>query len=208
MSDVGFSSLSWLKGQVLPSEKQEDTEWDTMIAQIGRHVATMFANKCNRRFKRVASATYQRSADCSYLVLPRYPVESVASVQWRATSSDSWETVTDDMATFGPRTGVIEFSRIMGTERNDLLVTYTGGYWWDETEDDSDTLPSGATEVPDDLRGAWTEQVQAIMEARGILGVVGASVPLNDVTGGRRRSLEIELLQSVRDVLMHYRRFT
>jgi hypothetical protein len=50
-------------------------------------------------------------------------------------------------------------------------VTYTGGYWYDDTDAGTGTLPSGATLLPADVKMIWLNECQLVWQASDRLGI-------------------------------------
>lgn len=196
-----LSSLTQLKAAILPAAMRSRTDFDTQLTTIGNAVQALFEQHCNRRLTYAASETHtQNGADLLCLSLPRYPVVSVASLTLRDVSAvdttlDLTETRLDKQA------GLLHFRATPGDWYDQLLVVSTGGYYVDTSENQSGSLPSGATALPDDLRSAYYLQCKALAEAQGILGA-GAAASEKDKT-----KAEADLLPMVASVLRQYRRF-
>jgi hypothetical protein len=112
------------------------------------------------------------TADCDHFYLPRYPLEAVSLIERRDSIQTGW--VTLDASTImqmRESSGMIAFGGTLGSYFSTLRVTYTGGYWYDTTEDGSGTLPSGATKLPDDLKLAWYLQCRKVWQSIDKLGV-------------------------------------
>ena len=99
-----------------------------------------------------------------------------------------------------------KFSGILGTHRDKLTVTYTGGYWWDDSAAQSGgSLPSGATALPKDLEQAWMLQCQAIIERTRILKM--GALEVNKEGEYAPGISKVELLPGVMDLLAGYMRY-
>jgi hypothetical protein len=59
----------------------------------------------------------------------------------------------------------------IGSERDQLRVTYDGGYWYDSTDDGSGTMPTGATLLPADVKMVWLNECQHVWQASDRLGI-------------------------------------
>ncbi len=202
---VGFASLAKLKRACLPPSLQSDTRWDTVLTEIGLAVAAAIANTCNRDFERRVGATFTRSADGSAFSLPLYPVEAVSAAVVRRAGTGSDENVLDQLANFDQDSGIIEFTSVLGRYQDKLTITYTGGFWWDDSAAQDQVQPSGSTALPDDLARAWMLQCQNMIEQTRILEMGAASVDKDGqpMPGG----LKVEILPGVADMLGNFTRY-
>jgi len=170
--NTGFASLTYLKAQLLAEALRAGTEYDAALTLLGQGVAAQFEDFCNRKFARVVGDTYTVSADRNHLYVPRYPVESVSGVELKTSSADGFLVQpASTIVNTNLESGFVYFSGELGPFWAHLRVTYTGGYWWDITEDGSDSLPSGATAVPEHLRLAWVLQCKEVWNQNDKLGV-------------------------------------
>ncbi|MDE1170778.1 MAG: hypothetical protein PW734_06155 [Verrucomicrobium sp.] len=198
--NAGFSNLATLKARLLPPQSLSQTDCDGRIAAIGQGVARWFEKLCDRRFARAEGDAYLCRADRTYVVLPRYPVEAVSAVDNLATGGTLWSPATATYLLY-PESGLLDFAEALGSPAAQLRVTYTGGYWWDQTEDGTGTMPAGAAPLPADLLQAWLDQCAFLFERETRLG-------LEKITGsGGSFTLEpTHLLPHVTAVLQGYRR--
>lgn len=168
--NAGLGSLLDLKTRLLPPQSRAQTDSDAEITALGLGTARWFERFCDRRFGRVENDTYLCRADRTYVVLPRYPLENVASVETLVLGETAWSPA-DPTWQLYPEAGLVDFSQALGFAAAQLRVTYTGGWWWDETDDGTGTLPVGAFALPDDLRFAWHEQTAFLFDRRDRLGL-------------------------------------
>jgi hypothetical protein len=91
--NAGFSSLAWLKARLLLASDAAGTAYDDAVVALGLGVASQCEDFCGRKFGRMAGDVHETRGDRTFVVVPRYPVESVASVQSRASSAEAWLTV-------------------------------------------------------------------------------------------------------------------
>jgi len=197
--NAGLGSLTLLKSRLLPAQAVAQTDQDTAITAIGLGVAAWFEQLCDRRFERTVGDIYLTRADRTYVVVPRYPLETVSALDWLLIDSDAWQPSGLPYFLF-PESGLIDFAEAIGTRDMQLRVTYTGGYWWDETEDASGTFPTGAYPLPPDLQYAWLDQSAFLFERRNKLG-------LEKITHDGSFSISpADLLPHVRAILAPYRR--
>lgn len=202
---VGFASLAKLKRACLPPSLQTDTRWDTVLTDIGLAVAAAIGNECNRDFERAAGTTFTRPADGSAFSVPRYPLEAVSAAVVRRVGSSSDENVLDSLANVFPDSGIVEFSAILGTYQDKLTLTYTGGYWWDDSVAQTTPQPSGSTALPKDLERAWLLQCQNIIERTRILKMGALEVSKEgEYAPGLSK---VELLPGVKDMLGNFIRY-
>lgn len=203
---TGFTSISSLKAMLLPEAMRMETTWDAQLRRIGLATVAAFEQFTARKFARVEDATFTRPADCSALVLDRYPVENISAVNVRRSGQSTDEDVIDQIANWFPDSGIVEFTQILGTRGDKLTVTFTGGFWWDDSDDASGgDLPSGATALPEDLIQAWMLQVQNIVERTRLLKTGALEV---NKEGEYAPTLQkTELLPGVVSMLKQYCRF-
>jgi len=171
---LGLGTLTELKAFVLHTEGLiQGTDFDTALSIIGSGVAASFDKYCNRIFKRGSGVTETIGANRDFYYVKRFPIESVTAFEILSDDTDGWQslTVADAINNTINETGRLYFGFEHGTWYEQLRITYTGGYWYDETEDASDSLPSGATQVPDDLKMAWYVQSQHLFNSRDNLGI-------------------------------------
>jgi hypothetical protein len=205
--DLGLGNLIELKKQVLPPVMQAQTAYDLLIQAIGIGVAKRFDKLANRKFARVVNDTCSFSADCDHFHLPRYPLESVSLIEQRDSIQTGW--FTRDASTImqmRESSGMIAFGGTLGSYFSTLRVTYTGGYWYDTSEDGSGTLPSGATKLPDDVKLAWYLQCRKVWQSIDKLGtkiLQGESGP-GTVTDSLAA---LEIVPDVKGILGGYMRY-
>ena len=197
--NAGLGSLTLLKSRLLPAQAVTQTDQDAAITSIGLGVARWFEQLCDRRFDRVEGDIYLTRADRTYVVVPRYPLETVTGLDWLLIDADAWMPSGLPYFLF-PHSGLIDFAEALGTRDMQLRVTYTGGYWFDQTEDGTGVLPTGAYLLPGDLQYAWLEQSAFLFERRNKLG-------LEKIThNGTFTIAPADLLPHVSRILAPYRR--
>lgn len=194
--------LTTLKGHLLPPAAVSRTDKDTPISLIGKGVAIAFERFCNRKFERATGATFKAPADCQFVCVDRYPIETLTSVTLLAASGDDSSDISADVSRTDKDAGLISFGALVPGGRDDqLVITFTGGWWIDPG---SGSAPSGSTELPDDIKTAFVMQVRAICESEGLFGTQAAGDAKDKVTVLGR---EIDLLPMVKTILLQYRRF-
>lgn len=202
--NAGFSSLTRLKQAIMPSSLWASVQYDDAVTDIGLGVAEMLADYCGRQFAYQVGDTFIQDAARLVMAVPRYPVNEWAAVAIQGSPTDAWEDISGSVTRYEGSSGVLYFRHAPGTEAGSLRVTYTGGYWWDSTEDRSGTIPAGAVPLPMALFNAWTLQVQAITQSRDLFGLVAAQAAAVEKTA---RPSEAHLLPAVVSLINPYRRF-
>ncbi len=197
MLNAGFSTLDYLKRQIFPDVMENDTEWDEDLKRIGSAVAVQFDHYCNRQFARKVDAIYLDKANHASVALPRYPVESVLAVE--VSSKENSCDKTDAIYSIGNASGIVEFTQQLGSYRERMAVTFTGGYWLD----DGNAMPDGATALPADILNAFVLQVQAIVKATDVLR--NAAVKAE---GDAMEIAALTIVPIVAQILNPYRRYS
>lgn len=201
--DLGLGNLNELKRRLLPATMQSQTTYDTAIASTGRGVAGLFDSYCNRKFARLAGAQDQFTADRRVWTTQRYPVEVVTGLEMRDTLQTDWRTlvVNELIINYDLSAGLIQFGAMLGIYLTHLRLTYTGGYWYDTSEDGSGVMPVGATALPGDVKEAWFLQAAEVWDKRDQIGLSLITKPEEWTTVSK-----IDLAQIVRQMIDGYRR--
>lgn len=130
-----LSNLAGLKAAVLPANLATQDTWDDQIAALGKGVAGAMQAHCNRLFERIEDDTFERSADCSYISLPRFPVEAISEVAIKVDETSGFAAMpTNTLFTLNKTPGIAEFGSLLGSWSSRVRITYTGGYWADYSE--------------------------------------------------------------------------
>lgn len=198
--NLGLGNLKELKAHLLAEELRTDTSWDAQITAIGKGVAGAFESFCSRRFARVVGAQDEFSAVHAHVVLHRYPIETVTTVEYREGNFSSWLPMPELLASWGFESGLVVFVEEPGEFPARIRLTYTGGYWFDETEDGTGVAPSTAFHLPDDLKLAWLQQCRTLWGAFPKLGT-----PINQVSTAQVMQ---NFTPQVEETLRSYRRIT
>ncbi len=177
------------------------TDFDAQVTGFGNGVLAMMENHCNRRFTRVEGETYQDSANNIVFSVPRFPIETVTSATLQ---TDVPTDVTDTISRTDKRAGLVSFFTPPGWQYDTVVIEYTGGFWWDASEDQSGSLPEGANALPADLLAAFNLQMKAVCEAQDLFGLQAAG---GDDKAKSSKSLGLDLIPAVRSILNNYRRF-
>jgi hypothetical protein len=200
MLNAGFTTLETLKSRLLPEAARIDTTYDSALSQLGLAIARRFETHCARKLDRLADAVDEFSAWTLSVVLRRYPVETITSVEIRGFTGALEPCETDYSQ--DDACGLIEFHATPGTLQERLVITYNGGYWLDA--EDGVAMPAGATPLPEDLLELWLAEVQLHAEARGTFEAVG----LRAQKDADKAKLTNGLSENAVDGLRSYRRFS
>lgn len=203
--NAGFSNLKSLKAQLLAEALRVSTKYDAALLAIGQGVAKQFEKFCNRKFARIENTTFVCSADRDHVYLDRYPLESISQVELRLDTTSGWEVQSGLVLNLDETNGKAYWGYEPGPHYAQLRFTFTGGYWWDQTEEDNDTLPSGATELEEDLKLAWLLQCRIAWQAIDKIGqdITKTGSSSNLVTG---TLAGLEMLPDVKEKLIPFRR--
>jgi len=170
-ADLGLGTLGQLKRFVLSAGIVAETTYDEALTFIGKGVAGQIDRYCNRTFKRGASITEDFRGGTDFLPLARYPVESIATIGLKSVGETSFTTQATVIDTVALDTGCLLLTGAIGSERDQLRVTYTGGYWYDSSDDGTGSQPSGSTLLPLDIQMAWLLECQHVWQSRDDLGI-------------------------------------
>jgi hypothetical protein len=175
--NAGLSNLFTLKSWLLPEAMVAGTDYDVLIATIGKGVAAALEQHCNRRFLRIEGDVFECAADRMHIGLPRFPLEVLTTIEQRDTLSEGWvaKVINDFVENQANDSGLVWFTSIAGTYPSRLRFTYTGGYWFDLLEPADmgfpTTQPAGSTAVPPDLLAAWLLLCENIWKTHDKLGL-------------------------------------
>ena len=200
--NAGLSNLATLKAHLLPSTWQSVTNQDDALLALGLGVLGMFEAYCSRQFPRVVGDVFTCAADGAVVILPRSPVEEITTLEYQASYGGTWEAADDNAKRLTPSGVLSFFSAYTG---GTLRITFTGGYWFDSTEDQSDTKPDGAVLVPYGLTLAWLLQCHSIY-TRSNSDAVKAGLDSGNLGALSALISGTELLPGVKSVLEAYRR--
>jgi hypothetical protein len=200
MLPAGFTTLAYLKAQILPAAMVEETDYDDRLEEIGKGVAGRMNRATSRSLERGVSVVEEFDALAFAWVLSRYPVESITSVVVKDTDGSTSALASADWK-LSKKSGLIQIQGSAGTRLESVVVTYTGGYWLD----DGGSLPSGATAMPEDLIQAFIMQVQATCEHREIFRTV--ALRKEDRAASEAKLPDLKLIDEVVEALAPYRRF-
>jgi hypothetical protein len=166
--NAGFSNLAFLKSRLLLAADAEGTSYDDAVAALGLGVVGLFEALTDRKFERVENDIWEASATRRFSVVPRYPIEEVSKVELRTDMQSGFIEQVGLPQNFNPQAGIVYFGFAPGYDGCTVRVTYTGGFWWDTEEDNSGTMPDGATLIPQGLVQAWVLACKFLWDRQSI----------------------------------------
>lgn len=179
--NCGLGNLDTIKTHVLQAAAQADTQFDDVLAAIGKGAAAALQQQCNRDFARATGKIDLFSAERSYWIARAYPVETITSLETQDTYGGAWtaQTLASVIASSALDRGLIDFGSQLGSSLTRCRLTYTGGYHFETLEPDDEgyptATPAGSTALPDDLKLAWLTQVNAWFIKRDKLNLISAA---------------------------------
>ena len=212
--NAGFSNLATLKAYLLGGALNAANNYDTLISSIGLGVAGAFEQYCGRKFGYLAGATEVFPADRTEFILTRVPLQTVTgwAVKWN--EADGWQP--RDLAKIdfiNLKNGIItpHVQHDVGPWHAQVQFTYTGGFWWPQLDSGDagypDTLPAGATPLPNDLQLAWQMQCHDVWKKKDKFG---QSVQSDDETIVRISAANLmnKMLPEVESMLSQHLRYS
>lgn len=202
--NAGLSNLINLKEQLLPGSVLAGGKYDTLIAAVGLGVADGFDLYTNRRLAYSAADTVTFTGDRYGFYLPRYPIHAVSAIETRgdaATGWESWGTSLTDLYNYNAETGWVDFGGVLGASSLMVRVTWSGGYWFDTSEEGTGTLTTGATALPASLLLAFYLQCKELWSKMDPLRVSMSSNPEEGIALSK-----LDLVPTVKRTLDGYRR--
>jgi hypothetical protein len=205
--NVGLGNLTELKGQLLAASLRADTNYDAVITGIGLGVANLFDQYCNRTFCRTTGAVDTFSADRRHWYLRCFPVETITAIAKKDDETDGYvaSALPPDSSSLIQQTqldqGYIMFISLQGYFFSRIQVTYTGGFWFDTTENGTGVMPGTATALPAAIKSAWYAQCQHVWKRWDKLGAQIAQNP-----EGQSALSGVELIPLAREMLNPFKR--
>ncbi len=210
-----FARLNLLKERLLIPAYE--TEYDKLLEYFIGFTSYRFEKECNRFFKRQENFSEEFSAEQTELIVSRYPIEFVSSIEVKRNEQIGWEPV-NDVTYIIRHKCVVSLLRPIGSSKEQIKLTYTGGY----VLPDEPAL-NGQTPLPPDLEDACIEQTAYFFKNRERLGLTGFAGLRSDfqqmfdsksesqgTTDSNVRLFlqfeKIDLLSSVRAILMKYKK--
>lgn len=142
--NAGYASLTALKAHLLHADLRAETGYDAPILQLGLGVANLIEGVLNRKLARAVDDTYITRGGRGILLLPRYPVEALTSIETRLGNADAWTVQAGEPLTWSAESGLVTFYAPPGDARWQVRTTYTGGYWWPTAEGTEEAVIIGA----------------------------------------------------------------
>jgi len=195
-----------------------ETRYDKLLNYFITMTSDRFERECRRFFKRVENFGEEFPADETELLVSRYPIETIYSLQIKRSEENGWESL-NDIDYIVRQQCVVSLSRPPGSYLEQLKLTYTGGYILP-----GEPCQSGQTPLPQDLETACVEQAAYLFQNRerlGLVGFAGLRSDYNQLFGSSNATSEasgtsnirlflqfeqIDLLPGVRAVLTRYKR--
>lgn len=178
--NAGLGNLAELKQFLLARSMSglTDTANDATLTAIGLGVAGMFAAHCNRDWSYGAANVDEFTANRSFAVARRYPVnmDVVPTMELCTQITNGakvWTPVTDPFLNIAEDRGMFYLGGYQGNYLSRIRITSAGGYWWLGLDAET-ALPTGAAAVPNELKLAWLLQCQALWLVRDDLGIAVA----------------------------------
>ena len=180
--NIGLGNLTELKGQLLAASLRADTNYDAVISGIGLGVANYFDQYLQPDFRADGGPGGHFLGDRRHWYLNCFPVESISALAKKDDESDgfvSYALPPDPSSLIQAMQmdqGYIMFIALQGYYWSRIQVTYTGGFWFDTTEDGSGVMPAGATPLPAAVKFGLVFPVPARLET---VGQTGAQIAQN-----------------------------
>lgn len=169
---------------------------DAMITGFAEWMSAMAESRCSRRFARTEGDAYEFSAERTEIVVPRYPIEQVISLQLRENARAAWRSQSAAFEVVNESGIVSMVGGALGTRLQRARVVYTGGYVLPGT-----TAEDGQTALPDDLENAVIEQTAYWYGARHALRLPSTGAAL---AAAREKPSGLVLLPQVEETLSRY----
>ena len=175
--------MTELKGQLLAASLRSDTNYDAVITGIGLGVANLFDQLLQPDVLPDCQETGGLFGGPAALVSRRYPVEVITGNEKKDDETDGFvaSPLPPDGSSLIQQTqldqGYIMFIAVQGYYFSRIRITYTGGFWFDTTEDNSGVLPNAATLLPAAVKAAWYVQCQEVWNRLDRLGAQIAQNP-------------------------------
>jgi hypothetical protein len=202
--NAGFSSLTKLKAQLLAPSLVNSQNYDLQIQAIGLGVTSQFEHFCDRAFAWKENDQVILPADRVTFIVPRYPIASILAIELLTNLADGWQPLDlSVIKNYTAKSGVvyIDCDSDLGDATDQVRITYTGGHWWDTTEDGTGIKPDQATLIHDDIMLAWQLQCRHMWRMTDRLGAGIAQEPEKQVS-----DKQIVMMDMVKDLLTDHMR--
>ncbi len=194
-----LSTLATVKARLKLAD--EDVVDDALLTGFLKSISARLESDCNRGFGYVVGQVDEFEADETELRVARYPIDEAGAigVERRASSVEGWVSVSE--ADWVVRKGcVVSLTSVLGTWKQQIRLTYSGGYLLPGTTAPVGTSPAA---LPDDIEQAAVEQVCYLYQNKDRLGVTG----MTGQGGGFQQFSKLDLLPSVQAVVSKYERW-
>lgn len=179
----------------------EDVVDDALLTGFLKSISARLENDCNRTFGYAVGTVDEFEADETELRVSHYPIDETGAiaVSRRVSSVEGW--VVQTGADWVVRKGcVISLTSVLGNWKQQIRVSYSGGYLLPGTAAPQGTAPVA---LPDDIEQAAVEQVCYLYQNKDRLGVTG----MTGQGGGFQQFSKLDLLPSVQAVVSKYERW-
>jgi hypothetical protein len=211
--NCGLGNLFTLKAHLQGIVLADETRFDDVVQAIGLGVAAQMENFCDRKLARVAGDTFVSPADRASFILPRYPVEAVTLVEFKADETIGWVSGAGNVPavqSLSSPSGLVYLGdgADPGKYWSQVRFTFTGGYWFETLEPADDgypsALPAGAAALPADLLLAWLTQCRRVWSAFDKLG----TKIVDNSQAASAALAALDWTPESREILARYRRMT
>jgi hypothetical protein len=151
---------------------------------------------------------YVCTADRDHAYVPRYPMAAFTSIELKADITVGWEMQTGLVLNNNEASGLVYWGAGISFQWAQMRITYTGGYWWDTTENNTGVMPAGATPLPDNLKLAWLLQCELTWRVRDKLGLSIAGEEKSQRGSKPQELLDLDISPSVKSMLESFRRYS
>jgi hypothetical protein len=180
-----------------------DSQLDPLLTNAIAAVSVRFDLECRRTLARAANVLYEFAAADTEIIVPCYPIESVARFELKATEAEGW-VERPGVEYLIRRNCILSLAAPISAVCSPLpafpiaRVVYTGGY----VLPGDPPLPAPSSPLPAALEQAAVEQVVYWFQNRDHLGVM-RQWPKG---GTYEQFADLDLLPGVRAVLSAYER--
>jgi hypothetical protein len=145
-----------------------DTTFDVLLTSAITAISSRFDRETNRTLARTENATHEFDPGDTEILVPCYPIESVAKFELKTSESAGWleQTDVDYLIRHSCIISLNSPFSIQNSEFSLCRVTYTGGY-----VPPGSTLPAPSSPLPADLETAAIEQAAHWFQTRDYLGL-------------------------------------
>lgn len=182
-----------------------DPALDALLTQAIQAVSARFDGETNRILARAENAVFEFPADENRILVPLYPVESIAKFELKSSEARRWVEQPDVEYLIAKRCVIVLNSPFRTPHSAFTLarLTYTGGYVLPGDPDPQPSSPGcDPVRLPADLEQAAIEQTVFWFQTRDKVGLLRRW----PAGGSYEQYADPDLIPSVRAVLEGYRR--